>query len=184
MENANRGDGVDRRRLLKGGAALTGAAYVAPAVLNTAVAGASTTKCYVYGFSSGGCTADVASLPGMGSMVASALLGAASTPSTERDPCTVNPAGLSNAVIGQSAIEISVDANCEILAVAASSFPLEGVHPLLVATADPASAGYDVTTTGAYVGGIARLNGRRHIRVSSNASIVAIAFTICCTGSP
>lgn len=42
-----------RRRLLKTGVAATGAAYIAPQILNTAVAGAQTTTCYAFKIGSG-----------------------------------------------------------------------------------------------------------------------------------
>ena len=183
MENANRGDGVDRRRLLKGGAALTGAAYVAPAVLNTAVAGASTTTCYVYGVDGDGCSALIESLDGLDGTVATALMGAA-TDTLDTSPCTANPAGLvAGNILGFEDATFSVASNCSILAVAV------GVgRAYFFGVAAAVGDGYDVTSTlpNGVTGGIRRPDGnRQRVTVSvSGGFIDSLAVTVCCTGSP
>lgn len=55
MSEQNHGEASpSRRRLLKAGVATTGAAYIAPQILNTAVAGAQTSSCYVMKFEGSG----------------------------------------------------------------------------------------------------------------------------------
>ena len=54
MSEQNHGEASpSRRRLLKAGVATTGAAYIAPQILNTAVAGAQTTTCYGFKIGNG-----------------------------------------------------------------------------------------------------------------------------------
>ena len=181
--NSNGDNGMHRRRLLQGGAALTGAAYVAPALLNTAVAGASTHTCYVYGVGGRGCTADIASLDGLDSTVSAALI-AAATDSLDQSPCVANPAGLvAGDILGFEDATFAVASNCSILAVAVGV----GSNYLYGVAADVGD-GYDITSTlpnGVNVA-ILRPDGhRRRITVSvSGGFIGSLAVTVCCTGSP
>ncbi len=143
-----------------------------------------TTTCYVYGRDFNSCSGDVASLTGFDTSIRDALLAQAQFGTLDRNPCTENPAGLSTTLLGTNSVDLTVAANCEILAVAVSLFPLEGVGRTLVGTAANPAPGYDLTFSGGASGGIQRLDGRRSIRVTANGEMEAIAVTVCCTASP
>ena len=180
MTNSNGGNGVDRRRLLKGGAATASAAYVAPQIVRTAVAGAQTTTCYMYGVDGNGCSGDPASLDGFDSTIFTQLMAVAPLGTLDRNPCTADPAGLDALSLGGNEVTITVGAGCEIRAVAVA----DEDGRTLVGTINTTVGGYDTATTGGFIGGITRVDFT-NITVSSNLDTIAsVAVTVCCTGSP
>lgn len=103
--------------MLIGGSAMTGAAYVAPQILSTAVAGAQTATVYVFKFTSAGCvTTGIGAGPNnvdCDMAFNNSLQTAVSGQGTVTIACP--PAGFATPNVGVTAGEITVGASCIIV---------------------------------------------------------------------